>query len=112
MKQDKDELLPCYVCGEKVRLCYTGKLWKITCDTEDCSCRDCYGKTSEIVCNKWNSRTPNQTINKEIKGTFIAIRNEITLVTSKGSIKLMPDFVAQLLNEAYKDKDLSSRQER
>lgn len=41
-------------CGEVPRLCYTGIVWKITCDNDDCPQRDVYGKTKEDTIDKYN----------------------------------------------------------
>lgn len=48
------KLIPCYNCGQKMRICFTGRKWMITCDNDDCPTRNVYGKTAEEVSNKWN----------------------------------------------------------
>lgn len=49
-------LKKCHNCKQEMRLCFTGRKWKITCDTEDCPTRDCYGKSIEEVIEKWNGK--------------------------------------------------------
>ena len=39
--------MKCPQCGEELRICFTGKVWKSTCDTEDCPRRDVYDKSKE-----------------------------------------------------------------
>lgn len=41
-----------------------------------------------------------------MKGTFVAIKGDIKLVTNSGSVILMDEFVAKLLNEAYENKEI------
>lgn len=58
-----NELLPCR-CGYTPRICYTGRKWLITCDTEDCAARK-FGNTKEGLIEAWNTRTNNDPSTKD-----------------------------------------------
>lgn len=53
---DAVSLRRCPHCREEMRICFTGRKWKITCDTPDCPTRDCYGKSIEEVTEKWQGK--------------------------------------------------------
>lgn len=44
-------------CGLEPRLCYTGKVYKIVCDNDYCPKQPMYGKTKEMVIEKWNGKS-------------------------------------------------------
>lgn len=62
-------------------------------------------KEAEVGC--WNCKDGEMVYQEEEfnipKGQFVAVKSEIRIVTKTGSISVNPEYVAQLLNKAYRE---------